>query len=389
MKTIEIKATTTVEEIFGAADKNAVLGMINDCNDAGDFTDLKDAVKDHTELLEAIEKQIENADDDKLVPMDVWDAAEAYLTDIQDELVKAEQDDKTPVVDEKDITSQDEEAYFKVTAGKKVYYISKLQEDHTSTEKFQRQVKITTLRPYGKVRNATSSGKKMRSVTMEGSYMEEREDGTIKFHPQPLQSNTRLVSRVFGKAIEKAKFDLFKITEDGHELDVADADVVYNVNFQKTVAKTTTYFETSREGIAAAKSVGVDPTFNQKGERGVWCLHRNTNDADFTGLSGRADKDQVKLLLDNFRRINEARISALEATAVATATAEIEKQKAVAIELAKGEAKGKAETASTQGKLSAVIGSAEKLTELGVNIENVLIAALGGVVNKTNAPTQE
>lgn len=335
-----IKNSTKPQELYGVDTKENFINIINIANESGDYDDVYEAIIDDV-LAERLERhQIENGE--AIDPTVALQLAEERLAEmLKPEKVAADTKPST-------IESKGEFAFA---------------EEQNSPKEESSVFVISSIRPYGPVRTARTGKKtKYRSLNCGGYYLDQTPEGEIKLSPGNVLSNSAL----FGKIVE---FD--DITSD--EEITLEAELAFNVINEQRIAHETTYFETSPAAIAAAKKERVSVTRNSQGILGVNCYHKVTTKA-FKRLGSKVMSKHLNMLEEQMQRTREAKLGAMEETAKERALSSINLEKEVNLEKARGEAKG----IEVSSKIKAISDNAEALKELGVDMQSVILAALGG-----------
>lgn len=345
MKTIEITAQTTAAQLFNVKDNAAISAL------CGNPDELYAAIEGFNELIEAIEATAD--DTGALDPQEVLDAINNYLKAVKAEIKNAAKN-SNPIV----------------TVNNRSYSFATVQ---APAKEITRVFVMTECRNYGEIRKSrTQNGNTYRPVNIGGYYLINNADGSISTHPDNILTNSALVSK-FMKNYDINSNETLDLTETGN--------LAFNVVTEARIAGVTTYLETAVEAVQAAK--GKDPkdvvrSTNAAGQPTVLCYHSVSSDFAFRRLGTKITDSHLSMLTKNVERVAEARLKAIEDTAKDKELAEVNTRKEVAVVEAKETAAAKA----IELKINAVVGQAALLSQHGINMQALLIAALGGQQEK-------
>lgn len=342
MKTIEITAQTTAAQLFNVKDNAAISAL------CGSPDDLYAAIDGNDDLIQAIEATAD--DTGALDPQEVLDAINNYLKAVKAEIKNAAKNNGN------------------VTVNNRTYSFAK---EQAPAKEMTRVFVMTEARNYGEIRKSrTANGSNYRPVNIGGYYLVNNQDGSISTHPDNILTNSALVSKFL------KSYDI-----NSNETLIIENNLAFNVVTEARIAGATTYLETAVEAVQAAK--GKDPkdvvrSTNAAGQPTVLCYHSVSSEFAFRRLGTKITDSHLNMLTKNVERVAEARLKAIEDTAKDKELAEVNTRKEVAVVEAKETAAAKA----IELKINAVVGQAALLSQHGINMQALLIAALGGQQEK-------
>lgn len=339
----EITATTTAANLFGVKSNADITAL------CADPDKLYEAIKGNDELIQAIEATADASG--ALEPQEVLDAINNYLMAIKAEIKNAAKG-SNPVV----------------TVNNRSYSFATVQ---APAKEQTRVFVMTEARNYGEIRKSrTANGSNYRPVNIGGYYLINNQDGSISTHPDNILTNSALVSKFL------KSYDI-----NSNETLIIEDNLAFNVVTESRIAGVTTYLETAPEAVQAAKGKDAKDVVrgvNAAGQPTILCYHSVTSEFAFRRLGTKITDSHLTMLTKNVERVAEARLKAIEDTAKDKELAEVNTKKEVAVVEAKETAAAKA----IELKINAVVGQAALLSQHGINMQALLIAALGGQQEK-------
>lgn len=333
MKTAQISAATTVAQFVGVADNGAITKLILD--GAADGYAAFYAKLEDKALIGKLET-LAAASGNVLDPEAAINTIAAHLAEIKKAL--------EPV---KTVDS--------VVTGDGFLLAPKA---HAPIQNEKRFV-LSQLRTWGEAKTPKAGGDAYKSVTVDGYYLVDTEQG-VEIVSGQFVSNT---------ALFKSFLPEINLTVENQTIDLSEKALAFMIRTDEHIAGVTTYPESSPTALLEAKKKGINPTVNSTtGVTSVLCFHKVSNKAVFRGLG-------AKINATLSAKLESIALGLLDAKAKAQQEAQGKRvDNQLAIEMSAAETKNLNEKVS--GLLDTLSNNSDKIAALGIDAQALMIAAL-------------
>lgn len=218
---------------------------------------------------------------------------------------------------------------------------------------------LSQLRTWGEIKTPKAGGDPYKSVTVDGYYLIDTEQG-VEIVSGQFVSNT---------ALFKSFLKEINLSEDNQTIDLSEKALAFMIKTDEHIAGTTTYPESSPTALLEAKKKGINPTVNSTtGITSVLCFHKVSNKAVFRGLG-------AKINATLSAKLESIALGLLDAKAKAQQEAQGKRvDNQLAIEMSVAETRNLNEKVS--GLLDTLSNNSDKIAALGIDAQALMIAAL-------------